>query len=101
MDFQFDFCQLMPMQPFSMMGRAIGQPFGLMPTVEQQEEYSLAFLNDQKQQIAQLQNYLKEYLKSLDGSLEIIEKEMSKISAARSQRQQSGTKAAHETRSKS
>jgi len=90
----------MPMQPFGMMGPAMGQPFGAMPTAEQREEYSLAFLNDQKQQIAQMKEYLQECIKSLDASLEVIEKEVSKIGAARTQRQHSGAPAARETRSK-
>src|SRR3954447_12468427 len=44
-------------------------PFGMMPTAEQREEFSLALLADQKQQIAQTRQYFQEYLKSLQEHL--------------------------------
>jgi hypothetical protein len=69
-------------------------PLGVMPTAEQREEFSLAVLNDQKQQIAQtrqfIQDYLKsvqEHLKSLDSSLEAIDKEIASVNEARTRRQ--------------
>ena len=85
----------MPMSPFAM-----GQTIGAMPTMEQREEFTLAFLNDQKQQIAKMREYYKECIKSLDASLGVIEEQMSKIDAAKSKRKQSEASTASETRSK-
>ena len=69
-------------------------PFGMMPTAEQREEFSLALLADQKQQIAQTRQYfqdylksLQEHLKSLDSSLEAIDKEIATVNEARTHRQ--------------
>jgi hypothetical protein len=90
----------MPMSPFARMGPAMGQTFSALPTVEQQEEYALAFLNHQKQQIAKMREYFHECIKSLDASQEVIEQEVSKIDAARSERKRSKASAASETRPK-
>ena len=68
------------MSPFPMMAPAAGM---FMPTIEQQEEYSLAFLNDQKQQIATMKEYFQECVKSLDAAHELIEQEVSKIDTAK------------------
>ncbi len=114
MDFPFGFTQPMfmapfltmgplpftPAQPFGMMGPPFGVPFMGMPTAEQREEFSLAILNSQKQQITQMREYFQECLKSLDASLEALDQEVSKIGNARAQRQQSGAPPAREGRSK-
>ena len=104
MDFPFPFVHPMfpsmtagPMPFFGMTGIPPGPAFGIMPTIEEREEFSLAILNDQKKQIVQMKQYFQECLKSLDASIEVIDKEISKINAARSQRQPG---AASETRSK-
>ena len=91
----FAFMQPMFMPP----SMTMGQPFGAMPTEEQREEFTLAFLNDQKPQIEKMREYSQECIKSLDASLEVIEREVSKIDAARSKRKRE-TSTASETRSK-
>jgi len=96
MDFPFPFPNV-PISPFAacpgpmmnpwMMMPAAGAAFGMMPTQEQREEMSIAFLTQQKDQIAQTRKYFMECLKSLDASVEAIDKELEKIGAARTQRQ--------------
>jgi len=97
----------MPMTPtvpasipgFPMIGPALAEALGLVPTLEQQEEYSLAFLKDQKQHMAQLKEYFQQCIKSLDASQEAIEQQVSKIHEAR-KRRQSEASPASEARSK-
>lgn len=74
----------------------IGPIVGAMPTAEQHEEFTLAFLKGQKQQIANMKEYLQECIKSIDASLAVIEREVAKIDAAKAERKQG----ASETRSK-
>jgi len=115
MDFPSLYAQI-PMSPFMGPGMPMGSfppfafgtvdpvtglPFGFGPTVEQREEYAMAFLNDQKQYITQLKAYLQECHKALDASLEVIEKETAKLKEAKAQRQKAGTTAGNEARQKS
>lgn len=80
-----------PTVPAPMIGPALAEALGLVPTVEQQEEYSLAFLKDQKQQVAQMKEYFQECIKSLDAAQEAIEQQVAKIHEVKKRRQGEGS----------
>lgn len=106
MDFPFGFTPPMFMPPAMTRGSVAPPPmssfapFGDMPTAAQREEFSLAFLDNEKKQIAAMREYLQECIKSLDATVGVIDKEVAKINEARKQRRKEEAAAEPETRSK-